>query len=207
MIVIVDFGMGNLRSVEKALHRLHAETIISSDAAVIETAGKLILPGIGHFARGMEKLNSFNLINILNKKVLEDQIPVLGICLGMQLFASRSEEGNTQGLNWLDAQVVKIQLTEKDREEKKLKIPHMGWNSVQLKKKSSIFNRISPGDSFYFVHSYHVACENPDNILTMTEYGIRFVSALQKHNIVGVQFHPEKSHSSGLRLLNNFIEL
>jgi glutamine amidotransferase len=206
MIVIVDFGMGNLRSVEKAFLRLNAKARISSDFKVIETAEKLILPGVGNFARGMEKLRSLHMIDILDEKVLLKKIPVLGICLGMQLFANRSEEGDVEGLGWVDAQVLKFNFP---TNKKKRKIPHMGWNNLQINRDTPLLKHISEDDSFYFVHSYHVVCNDNDrkNILTNTNYGIQFVSSLQKNNIIGVQFHPEKSHSSGLRLLKNFIDI
>jgi glutamine amidotransferase len=204
MIVIVDFGMGNLRSVEKALLRLNAKVKISSDLKVIERAEKLILPGVGNFVKGMEKLRSFHLIDLMNEKVLVQRVPVLGICLGMQLFAKHSEEGNVDGLGWLDAQVVKFHFN-KSEEEKKLKIPHMGWNNLQLKRENPFFNQISEEDFFYFVHSYHVVCNDHSDILATTNYGIQFISSLQKNNLIGVQFHPEKSHLSGLQFLKNFI--
>jgi len=208
MIVIVDFGMGNLRSVEKAMQRLNAQTIISSDVTEIERADKLILPGVGHFGKGMEKLLALDLIDILNKKVLHEKVPILGVCLGMQLFVKHSDEGNANGLGWIDADVVKFNYNgTKNPSLIRYKIPHMGWNNLKFNKKSFIMNKISNQDSFYFVHSYHVICHKPENILATTNYSFEFVSSIQKENIIGVQFHPEKSHLSGLCLLGNFINL
>ncbi len=200
MIVIIDYGMGNLHSVYKALKRLNAEVIISSSPNNIEKADKLILPGVGHFKRGMENLKSLNLIEILNKKVLEDKTPILGICLGIQLFTKHSQEGDFPGLSWIDANTVKFN-------SDSLKIPHMGWNSINIKKNNSLFSDLNQEGQFYFVHSYHVVPEDRSIISSTTKYGIEFVSSISKENIFGVQFHPEKSHSSGLQILKNFINL
>ena len=201
MIVIIDYGMGNLHSVLKAFRRSGAEAIISSNKKVVEKANKLVLPGIGHFKRGMENLEKLGLIEILNKKVLEEKTHILGICLGMELFTKFSEEGNVRGLGWFNANTIKFNL------DNKLRIPHMGWNNLKIKKKHKIFSNIREGNNFYFVHSYYVNCKNKEDILATTIYGKEFVSAIQKDNIFGVQFHPEKSHSSGLTIIKNFINL
>lgn len=198
-IVVVDYGMGNLHSVLKALKRIGVNCIASSKIEDISKANKIILPGVGHFKKAMENLKKLNLIEILNKKVLEDKTPILGICLGMQLLGNFSEEGNVEGLKWIDAKTIKIKNTG-------LKIPHMGWNSIFIKKTEKLLKGIENGKNFYFVHSYHVNCNNPQDILTTTNYGIDFASSVKKENILGVQFHPEKSHSAGLKILRNFIE-
>lgn len=198
MIAIIDYGMGNLHSVFKAFKRVGAEVIISSKIEDIKKADKLVLPGVGHFKRGMENLKNLKLIETLNQKVIKEKTPILGICLGMQLFTKFSEEGNANGLGFFNAQTLKLK-------PKALRIPHMGWNNMKIKKKHDLFSNIDNKNSFYFVHSYHVYCKNKSDILATTLYGNEFTSAIQKDNIIGVQFHPEKSHSAGLQILKNFI--
>ena len=196
--------MGNLRSVQKAFERLKANAVISSNIGDIKKADKLVLPGVGDFKNGMNKLRELNLIDILNLKVLKNKIPILGICLGMQLFTNHSEEGDVDGLGWIDAETIQFNF---QQSENKVKIPHMGWNNINISKKHSVFDNIKENVSFYFVHSYYVKCENKDDILCTTNYGIQFVSGFQKENIIGLQFHPEKSHKRGLKILSNFIGL
>lgn len=198
MITIIDYGMGNLHSVLKAFRRIGADVIVSSEAGDIEKAEKLVLPGVGHFKKGMENLRKMGLIEVLNRKVTWGKTPILGICLGMQLFTKFSEEGNAKGLGWIDAKTIKLNLGENFR------IPHMGWNNMKIEKNNKIFSGLNKEDCFYFVHSFHVNCENKEDILGITEYGKKFVSAIQKGNIFGVQFHPEKSHDAGLEILKNF---
>ena len=202
VIVIIDYGMGNIRSVLNKIHRAGFEALVSYDYDTIKSADKLILPGVGHFANGMKRLRERNVIEILNEKVLTDKIPILGICLGMQLFSMFSEEGDSQGLGWLDAETIKFVLT-----DIKHKVPHMGWNSIEQKKESPLLKDIPDNRYYYFVHSYHVRCNNLDDVLTTSLYGYEFVSAIQKGNIFGTQFHPEKSHEWGEKLLNNFLNL
>ncbi len=203
MIVIVDYGMGNLGSVLKALKRLNIESKISTNADDIEKASKLILPGVGQFANGILRLKELGYIEILNKKVLKDKTPILGICLGMQLFAKSSEEGNVDGLGWINAEVVRFRIEDKY----KWKVPHMGWNSISIEKDCNILNGVSQDELFYFVHSYHIKCNDNTDILTSTDYSYRFTSAVQKDNIFGTQFHPEKSHDQGMQILANFAKL
>jgi glutamine amidotransferase len=198
-IVIVDYGLGNLMSLKYKFKKIGIDAAVSSEKECIMNAGKLILPGVGHFAKGMENLRNYDLIGVLNKKVLEEKTPVLGICLGMQLFTKRSEEGFADGLGWIDAETKKFCL-------KGLKIPHMGWNTIEIKKKGPVFNGIENGSKFYFLHSYHV-CPGEDCATTTTGYGHEFVSSVQKGNIFGVQFHPEKSHKNGIKLIKNFAEV
>jgi len=203
MLVIIDYGMGNLHSVLKAFKRLRIEAIISADIAEIQTADKLILPGVGHFKRGMDNLAERNLIQTLNEEVLEKGKPILGICLGMQLFTNSSEEGNATGLGWLDAETVEFSFPE---EEKKYRIPHIGWNSLNFGAPTTLYDGISEDPSFYFVHSYYVKCNSQGDVATSTEYGLSFTSSMVKNNIFATQFHPEKSHDDGLKLLQNFVE-
>ena len=202
MIVIVDYGMGNLRSVLNKFKKIQTEAIISSNHDDIKNATKLVLPGVGHFANGMKNLKEFGLIDLLNEKVLKDKTPIIGICLGMQLLSNFSEEGNVEGLGWIKAKTIKFNL-----ENSKLKVPHMVWNSISKNKESHLLKCIPNESLFYFVHSYHVICENQSDILTTTEYGINFTSAVQNENIFGTQFHPEKSHDVGLQMMKNFAEI
>lgn len=201
-IVIVDYGLGNLMSLLYKFKKIGIEATVSSKEKDIKSAEKLILPGVGHFAKGMENLKKYNIIPVLEEKVLEEKTPILGICLGMQLFTKKSEEGFVDGLGWIDAKTVRFTFGG----ENSLKIPHMGWNTVQIKKKRPLFKNIENGSRFYFLHSYHVCPEDRSYIITKTLYGQEFVSSVQKDNIFGVQFHPEKSHKNGIRLIKNFAE-
>jgi len=201
-IVIIDYKMGNLRSVQKAFEKVGAEAVISNDHETILQAAKLVLPGVGSFKDGMKHLKELELIDILNQKVIEDKTPILGICLGMQLFASKSyENGETEGLSWIDAEIVKFEFN-----EKKLKVPHVGWNEAKFNKKSCIlFSDIDNQKDFYFVHSFYFK-ENENVTIATTNYGFEFTSAINKNNIFATQFHPEKSQTDGLQILKNFWE-
>lgn len=203
-ITIIDCGMGNLGSIKNMLKHLGIPSIMTSEPSEIETAKKLILPGVGAFDNGMRNLSDSGMLDILNDEVLEKKTPVLGICLGMQLFANRSEEGNLPGLGWINAEIAKFKF---QGENGKLKVPHMGWNAVELKKTSRLFSDMYDQPRFYFVHSYHLVCDNDEDVLCTTHHGCEFTSAIEKENIFGVQFHPEKSHKYGIRLLKNFAEL
>lgn len=200
-VVIVDFGMGNLHSVFRKMTRIGGAPVVSSEPAEVAEAEMLVIPGVGHFGRAMDNLASRGLIEPLNEAVLTRKVPVLGICLGMQLFATRSEEGNVDGLGWLDARVVRFQVEDPFR----FKVPHMGWNAIEQKKPSPLVSNLPPDPSFYFVHSYHFVPGDDGDTLCETEYSYRFVSAVERGNIMGVQFHPEKSHGSGEQLLRNFL--
>jgi glutamine amidotransferase len=202
MIVIVDYGMGNLGSVLNMLKKLNQNAVISSDVELIKSAQKLILPGVGNFQKAMQNLNDLNLISILNQKVLVEKTPVLGICLGMQLMTKRSDEGNVSGLGWIDAETIKFNLDNYPS----LKAPHMGWNNVDFKGRHSISETLE-NSRFYFVHSYFVKCTNINNVLSTTNYGEEFHSGIFLDNIYGVQFHPEKSHKFGFKLFTNFCNL
>jgi glutamine amidotransferase len=200
MIVIVDYGIGNLGSISNMLKRIGVLSCTCSDPHDIALADKLIFPGVGSFDNGMKNIKERGLLPILNERVLDKRVPILGICLGMQLMTRKSEEGNQSGLGWIDAETVKFSFND----SLGLKIPHMGWNSVKSIPGSALFNGIEADNRFYFVHSYHVVCDHPGNILGRTEYGFSFTSAVIKDNIYGVQFHPEKSHKYGMRLLQNY---
>jgi len=201
-VVIIDYGMGNIRSILNKIKRSGYEGIITDETDRIKSSAKLILPGVGHFLNGMNRLQEGKLTDILNEKVLIDKTPILGICLGMQLFTRFSEEGNAKGLGWIDADTVKFQLT-----DIRHKVPHIGWNSIEKKKDSPLLNDLPERNNYYFVHSYYVKCNNTEDILTTTWYGNEFVSSIQKGNIFGTQFHPEKSHEWGEKMLLNFLNL
>jgi len=204
MIVIIDYGMGNLGSMANMLKKIGVPVVVSSILSVIGSASKLILPGVGAFDSGMKNLESRGLVQVLNKRVLEDKVPILGVCLGLQLFCRNSEEGQLAGLGWLDAETIRFKY---QVAEANLKIPHMGWNQLRVCQAHPLFSGLEDVNRFYFVHSYHVVCTNQDNVLAATSYGFDFTSAVVKDNIMGVQFHPEKSHNFGMRLLKNFVEL
>jgi glutamine amidotransferase len=202
MIVVIDYGLGNLGSIRNMLKKIGTEGTISSNVSDIEEAEKLILPGVGNFDHGMRNLEASGLLPVLEYKVIQKKTPILGICLGMQLFARKSEEGESTGLGWIDAEVVRFKF---DGKERNLKIPHMGWNLVKMNQRDALFEKMYPEARFYFVHSYHVVCKNENDILGKTFHGYEFVSAIKKENIYGVQFHPEKSHKFGMKLLENFV--
>lgn len=203
MIVIVDYGMGNLGSIHNMLKKVEVKSVISSDPKEIAKADKLILPGVGAFDHAMTNLSASKLMPLLNEKVLMEKIQLLGVCLGMQLLTKRSEEGSMPGLGWVDAETVRFRF----ESNKRLKIPHMGWNTVEVKRNDPLFKDMHEEPRFYFVHSYYVRCNDPSNVLTTTNYGEDFCSSFVKDNIRGVQFHPEKSHKFGMKLLKNFADL
>lgn len=203
MLTIINYNMGNLRSVYNKFKRMNVECLITSNIIDIEAADKLILPGVGHFGYGMQKLKELNLLQALNNKVLEQKTPILGICLGTQLFAKHSEEGDCEGLGWIDAEVVKFNVSD----NRKYKVPHMGWNNVKITKSNRLDQAIVPEDQFYFVHSYHLKSNSHEDVWMTTTYDYEFVSAVHRDNIYGTQFHPEKSHDTGFELLKKFAEL
>jgi imidazole glycerol-phosphate synthase subunit HisH len=202
-VTIIDYGMGNINSIKKKLVKFGIEPTISADEAVIKKADKIILPGIGHFSQAMERLNSLNLVEILNEEVLIKKKPILGICLGMQLMAKFSEEGNVNGIGWFDADIVKFNIKDKF----KYKVPHVGWNQIQIKKQSVLMHEIPDLSEFYFVHSYFCKCNNENDVLNNTDHESIYASAIEKDNIFGVQYHPEKSHSVGEKLIENFCKI
>jgi imidazole glycerol-phosphate synthase subunit HisH len=202
-ILIVDYGMGNINSIKKKLVKFGINPTISADMSLIKKADKIILPGIGHFSQAMERLNNLNLVEILNEEVLIKKKPILGICLGMQLMAKSSEEGNVKGLGWFDAEIVKFNI----KDTFKYKVPHVGWNQIQIKKKSVIMEAVPDLSEFYFVHSYFCKCNDENDVLNSTDHESIFASAIEKENIFGVQYHPEKSHSVGDKLIENFCKI
>jgi glutamine amidotransferase len=203
MTVIIDYGLGNLESVLNMFKKIGVKDVtISSDKDLIMNAKKLLLPGVGSFDAGMRNLEESELIPILNHKVLVEKTPILGICLGMQLLTHRSEEGIKSGLGWIDAETIKFNLAP----ELKLKVPHMGWNYVNVNKENALINRESK-NRFYFVHSYYVKCFDENQSIATSNFGIDFTCMVNKENVYGVQFHPEKSLKFGMKLLENFAKL
>jgi glutamine amidotransferase len=202
MITIVDYKTGNLGSIQNILKRIGKESVVTSDKKVIAAATKLILPGVGAFDTGMRNLLELDLADVLNKKVIEEKTPVLGICLGMQLLSSGSEEGTLKGLDWIKGSTVRF----KFENSLEYKIPHMGWNFITQHKTSRLFNNMDSDPRFYFVHSYYFRADNQEDILTSTTYEKEFTSSVERGNILGVQFHPEKSHKFGMMLLKNFVD-
>jgi glutamine amidotransferase len=205
MIAVIDYKMGNHGSIMNVLKKIGVQAIISADPKEIEKADKLILPGVGSFDSGMKNLNDLGLLTVLNEMVLQKGTPIMGICLGMQLFSRGSEEGTLPGLCWIDAQAVRFKFN--NEQNSRLRIPHMGWNMVEVTQGSPLFHEMYPEPRFYFVHSYHLSCKDEKNILTRTFYGYSFISSVISGNVVGVQFHPEKSHKFGVKLMKNFVEL
>ncbi len=203
MVGIVNFNMGNIKSIASMLRKIGANCEIANSPDTIMNAKKIILPGVGSFDTALQQIKALNLEDALNTMVVERKTPILGICLGMQLFAKSSEEGKMKGFGWIDGVVRKFSF-EKNHEN--LKIPHMGWNNIQLIKTHALFNELPFASKFYFVHSYHFVC-NEKQILATTHYGYDFPSIISEENIIGVQFHPEKSHKYGMRLLKNFVEM
>jgi glutamine amidotransferase len=202
MIVIIDYGMGNVGSIQNMLAWIGIESTVSSEPAVIEAADRFILPGVGAFDTGMRNLAERGLVDLLGRVVIGQGRPLLGICLGMQLLGNGSEEGSLPGLGWLDA-VSRRFCFEPPRAL--LKVPHMGWNTIQPLKPGPLFEGLVD-PRFYFVHSYHLVCSDQAEVLANAEYGFPFAAAVGRGRVYGVQFHPEKSHRFGMALLRNFAE-
>ena len=203
IISILDYKMGNISSVFRALSKNNIECKVITTYDEIISADKIILPGVGHFGKAMDYLKSNKLDEALHRAVLKDNKPILGICLGMQLMCQRSEEGDSLGLGWFDASITKMQIKNK----LKYKVPHISWNQIIAPNENKILKGIQSNAEFYFVHSYYVSETSKDEVLCKTTFEREFISALGKDNIYGVQFHPEKSHESGFQLLKNFSEL
>lgn len=201
MLTIVNYGVGNLASISNLLTHLGIQSEICSRPADILRATQLLLPGIGAFDAAMIKLRSSGLNGPLHRRVIEDRIPILGICLGMQIMCNASEEGNTTGLGWFNTNIRRF---DRSAMAEPKAIPHMGWNEVRKIKSHPVLTELPEESRFYFAHSYHAVCDDSTNILLETDYGYRFASALARDNIVAVQFHPEKSHKFGMALMSNF---
>jgi len=200
-LVIVDYGMGNLHSLKRMVSYNNIPVTISNKASELLTATHIILPGVGHFGQAMEQLKRNELIEVLKHLALEEKRAFLGICLGMQLMTSASEEGDCEGLGWFQCNTVNLQ----GHTAHQIKIPHLGWNTLTVKNDHKILADISASDEMYFVHGFGVVEAMEEQVLCTTAYGVEFVSGLCKNNLVGLQFHPEKSHENGQRILSNFI--
>jgi imidazole glycerol-phosphate synthase subunit HisH len=201
-VTIVDYGMGNLGSIANMFKKLGAPTVVARSAVDVAAAQRLVLPGVGSFDTGMRHLGDTGLREVLDQKATQERVPTLGICLGMQLLMHRSDEGELAGLGWIDGEVRRLTL---DGAAPPLRLPHMGWNTVDIVRPDGLYAGMTGEVRFYFVHSYGVACRTEDDVLSTTTYGETFVSALRHGNIFGTQFHPEKSHRFGMQLLKNFL--
>jgi glutamine amidotransferase len=201
MIAILDYGLGNLGSIFNMFKVIGEKSKITNDVEIIRSSDGIILPGVGAFDAGMTKLNESGLAEVIKDEANKGK-HILGICLGMQLLGNRSEEGTLSGLSLIPFECKKFIF-----EDKSLKIPHMGWDIVDFKKQHPLLDDLSGQQRYYFVHSYYAVCENQDNVLMTCDYGIEFACSVVKDNVIGVQFHPEKSHDFGLALLSNFVRL
>lgn len=200
MIAVIDYGMGNIGSILNMFHKIGEDAVVTADYEEILRADKLVLPGVGSFDNGMKNLNSSGLSEVIRCMVLEKKKPILGICLGMQLLGKSSEEGSLSGLGLIPFKNNRFFFDD----DPDMKIPHMGWDIVTIKRNDPIFEGVSGQQRFYFVHSYHAVCEDERNCLMTCEFGYPFAAAVKKDTIYGVQFHPEKSHKYGMKLLENY---
>lgn len=197
MIGVVDYGVGNLRSVQNALEHIGADVLIIKKVSDFNECTHLVLPGVGAYEAGMDKLQELNFEDIIRKKAKEG-VPILGICLGMQMLSTLGYEfQKKEGLDLIPGEVKRM--------ETSLSLPHVGWNNITITKSHPILKGVKSDRDFYFVHSYHFICE-PENVLAITDYGVSFNSIVAKNNIVGIQFHPEKSQTNGLQIIENFID-
>lgn len=199
MITIIDYGLGNIKAFLHVYKKLNIPTVVATSSTQVDEASKLILPGVGSFDYAMTRLNASGMRDSLDKAVLEKKVPVIGICVGMQMLSASSDEGQLPGLGWIDGSVKKFSIN-----ENATILPHMGWNDVKPVNSSPLFSGVEESSLFYFLHSYYFVCNNIDNIICESQYGINFTCAVAQNNVYGVQFHPEKSHNSGVQLLKNF---
>jgi glutamine amidotransferase len=204
MITIVDYGLGNIRAFLNVYRRLNVDVKTATSADELMGASKVILPGVGSFDHAMEQLGRSGMRETLDDLVLRQQVPVLGVCVGMQILARTSDEGTLPGLGWIDGRVRALGSL---MSAEKLPVPHMGWNDVRPMLSNRLFDRLDSGARFYFLHSYYFHCDREENTIAVTHYGTDFACAVNAANIFGVQFHPEKSHHDGARLLQNFGEM
>ena len=205
MITIIDYGLGNIQAFLNIYKKLHISVQVAKSENDLEGASKLILPGVGHFDYAMQRFNDSGMRKKVESLVLQNNVPVLGVCVGMQIMANSSEEGVESGLGWISGTIKSLESIVKVGNN--LPLPHMGWNSVTPNHKD-LFNNIDSGDlEFYFLHSYYFDCTSQENCIASTDYSSNFCCAVNNKNIFGVQFHPEKSHHFGVNLLKNFSEL
>ncbi len=204
MITIIDYGVGNIFAFQNVYKRLDIPTKIAKSSQDLIDAEKLVLPGVGSFDYAMNQLNISGMREKLDELVLVKKIPVIGICVGMQIMGNRSDEGELEGLNWIDSEILKF---DGRLINQRTKLPHMGWNDVIPVKNHPLFIGLEEDAIFYFLHSFYFKCNNPEESIAVSDYGISFSSAVNRENIFGIQFHPEKSHQFGEKLLNNFARL
>ena len=204
MIGIISYGLGNIKAIQNVYQKLSHPVKIVETKDDLKGLNKLILPGVGAFDYAMEKFNNSGLKDEIIKLVIKDEVPILGICVGAQMLCSSSDEGNLPGLNWIDASVKKFQ---KKEDNLKFQLPHMGWNDVKSVNRSKLFDGMHDEARFYFLHSYYIECRSSNHLLATSEYSIKFACSINNKNIYGVQFHPEKSHQFGVKLLDNFYRL
>ncbi|WP_299735202.1 imidazole glycerol phosphate synthase subunit HisH [uncultured Endozoicomonas sp.] len=205
MIAVLNYGMGNSSSILNMIRKAGGEARLCSSPSDLAVATAIILPGVGSFDNGMTKLEKSGLLYVLRQKVIDEGVPFLGICLGMQLLFDTSEEGLLPGLGWLNGAVTKFDFSKLNLSQP-LKVPHMGWNLVKPLNFDSLYSGLEDEARFYFVHSYHVNCANESDILAVAHYGYEFTCSVQRGNILGVQFHPEKSHRFGIQFFKNFLK-
>jgi len=205
MITIIDYGLGNINAIHTVYKDLNIPVTVASNLSELDNSEKFILPGVGTFDFAMEKLNRSGLRDKLDKLVNENGVPILGICVGMQMMMGRSEEGQMDGLGWVKGDVLHFKNIKPD--DKKTDVPHMGWNNITPKRENPLLAGLDNNSYFYFLHSYYCKAHDDTNVVSTTKYGNDFTSAINDGNIFGVQFHPEKSHQFGIQLLNNFSEL
>lgn len=204
MITIVDYGLGNIRAFINVYRRLDIPVQVATNASDVKAAAKLILPGVGAFDHALELLDRSGMRESLDEVAAVGRVPVLGVCVGMQILAASSEEGSRRGLGWVEGEVKKFDVATLGAT---MRLPHMGWNDVTPVVPSALFQGLESGSRFYFLHSYYFRCAQRENVLAQTDYGALFSCAIRAGNVYGVQFHPEKSHHFGARLLRNFAEL
>jgi glutamine amidotransferase len=204
MIAIIDYGVGNIKAFANIFKKLDLEVNVAKCASDLESADKLILPGVGHFDYAMQRFKESGMLETSSRMVLEEKVPVVGICVGMQMLANSSDEGNLPGLGWIDATVKKFDAT---KLHQTTRLPHMGWNDINLVKSSPLLTGLEKDARFYFLHSFYFSCNIKEDTIATSNYGIEFSCAVNHLNIYGVQFHPEKSHHFGIQLLKNFANL
>lgn len=204
MIAIIDYGVGNIKAFSNIYKNLNIVFTIAKCVEDLEDATKIILPGVGSFDYAMERLQKSGMQEPLNELVLKRKLPVLGVCVGMQMLANKSDEGKLSGLGWIDGVVKKF---DQSKVDEKVPLPHMGWNNVKPIANNNLFQDSDIESRFYFLHSYYFAPHNEDNVLAVTDYNGPYASAVRSENVFGVQFHPEKSHQNGIQLLKNFANL
>lgn len=203
MIAIVDYGMGNLHSVLRRVEKLGYRAVLTSSPDEVAQAEKIILPGVGAFGSGIQRLRDSGMFEVLNDRALKNKTPIMGICLGMQMMARWGEEGDQVGFGWINADCVRFRF--EDNQGGYLRTPHMGWNTIEKQKDDPLLQEVPEGSRFYFIHSYYIKANDPTEVVATTDYGVKFASIIRRGNIFGTQFHPEKSHQAGAKIIEAFL--